>query len=172
MIYSAQGICRIDAICEKTLLGEVRSFYVLHPIDNEKLTISIPVDNKKVLMQRVMGKTEAEEMIASFAQPGADYPEKVNQRHQEYIKVLKNGQREQIAKVANTLLKRKHEAESAGKHFPAQDEKVLKHIQDTLFAELAIALDTTMDDVMDRIYRVIHVTAPISSMNDRNVFVT
>lgn len=46
IIYSGQGICHIDDICAKTYLDVTEAYYVLHPIENCKLTISIPVDKE------------------------------------------------------------------------------------------------------------------------------
>ncbi|MEC1526197.1 CarD family transcriptional regulator, partial [Neobacillus niacini] len=41
VIYSAHGICKINDICNKTVSGITRSYYVLHPMENKHhLTIS------------------------------------------------------------------------------------------------------------------------------------
>ncbi|MDQ6596090.1 CarD family transcriptional regulator [Bacillus salipaludis] len=34
IIYSGHGICRVDDICEKTVSGITRTYYVLHPMEN------------------------------------------------------------------------------------------------------------------------------------------
>ena len=54
IIYSTHGICQIDEVCEKTVLGVSRHYYVLHPLEDAKLTISTPVDNDKVVMMKVV----------------------------------------------------------------------------------------------------------------------
>ncbi|WP_256358056.1 CarD family transcriptional regulator [Bacillus sp. sid0103] len=67
VIYSAHGICKIDDICEKTVSGTTRTYYELHPMDNDRqLTISIPVNTDKVVMLEPLQKAEAQEILESF----------------------------------------------------------------------------------------------------------
>lgn len=57
VIYSAHGICKINDICDKTVAGITKSYYVLHPMDNKHhLTISIPVNNDKVAILDLIQK--------------------------------------------------------------------------------------------------------------------
>ena len=57
IIYSAHGICKIDDICERTVSGVTRSYYVLHPMENyTQLTIRTPVNNDKVVMLSLLKK--------------------------------------------------------------------------------------------------------------------
>lgn len=102
IIYSGQGICHIDNICEKTYLGVSKSYYVLHPIENCKLTISTPVDNDKVIMLELIDRDEAEKIIESFKLPGMDWVEIVSERAKVYQEIIKRGNRREISKVLNT----------------------------------------------------------------------
>jgi CarD family transcriptional regulator len=52
IIYSEHGLCQIDDICEKTFAGVTRTYYILHPLAQENLQISTPIDNNKVVMLR------------------------------------------------------------------------------------------------------------------------
>lgn len=63
IIYSGQGICRIDDICKQRFLGEAKDYYVLHPIASPSLKTSTPVDNDKVLMLELINMDEALEII-------------------------------------------------------------------------------------------------------------
>ncbi len=51
IVYSLHGLCQIDDICDKTIANVTRTYYVLHPLAEKSLTISIPVDNDKVIMK-------------------------------------------------------------------------------------------------------------------------
>ena len=150
IIYSAHGVCVIDDICEKTVLGETKSYYVLHPLEDTKLSISIPVDNKSIVMFDIMHKDEAEEIINSFKNPGADWIDNNNQRFQEYSEVINTGNRKEISKIVNTLMKKKHEIELNGKKMGEQDRRLLASVQNILFNELAISLETTMDVIVEK----------------------
>ena len=151
IIYSGQGICRIDAICEKTYLGVTKDYYVLHPVENKKLEISIPVDNDKVKMLNLMPPEEAEEMIESFKLPGIEWIEVMGTRAQTYSDIVKHGNRRDIAKLANTLMRKKRMTEGCGRRFHEKDKQLLTHIQHILFAELAISLTTTYEEIARRI---------------------
>lgn len=150
IIYSTHGICQIDEICEKTYLDVTRTYYVLHPIENPKLTISTPIDNDAVVMLEMLHSDEAEEILGTFRNPGIDWVEKTTHRPQTYFDIIKTGNRKEIAKIVNTLMRKKHETELNGKKFNEHDRNMLNYIQNILFTELAIALNTTIDVVIEK----------------------
>jgi CarD family transcriptional regulator len=155
IIYSGQGICRIEDICEKTILGETKDYYILHPVAGSSLKISTPVDNKKVLMMEIISLEEAHEIIEAFRLPGLEWIEAASYRVQEYSNIVKSGNRKKISKVANTLIRKKHEAELNGKKIPEQDNRILNNIKNILFLELAIAFETTFEAIDERITSLI-----------------
>jgi len=150
IVYSAHGICEIDDICEKTVLGVTRSYYVLHPIEDNKLSISTPVDNDAVVILDLIHKDEAEEIMESFKHPGANWIENANHRFQEFSEVVNTGNRKDISKIVNTLMRKKQESERNGKKISEQDRKLLTATQKILFKELAIALNTTIEAIFDK----------------------
>jgi CarD family transcriptional regulator len=84
IIYSVHGICCIDDICEKTFMGVTRDYYILHPIQDSKLTISTPVENNKVIMLEIIDRNEAEEIIESFKLTGISWIEISSNRAETY----------------------------------------------------------------------------------------
>lgn len=151
IIYSSHGICRIDNICEKTYLGSTQDYYVLHPIENCNLKISIPVDNNKVIMLGLLNREEAEEIIESFNLPGANWIELHNERNNIYSNIVKSGNRKEIAKIVNILMRKKLE-----KKLNEKDSKFLTGIQNILFSELATSLNTTFEIINENITRLIN----------------
>jgi CarD family transcriptional regulator len=152
IIYSAHGICKIDDICEKTISGNTTLYYVMHPIDNSKqLSISIPVNNDKVIMLDLLQKEEAHEILESFQEPGILWNDKPNLRYSLYNNIVNTGDRKEIAKVVNTLLRKQNEAELHGKKLYEQDRKLLETAQNILFKEMAISLNTTWEDINERV---------------------
>lgn len=150
IIYSAHGVCHIDDICEKTYLGVTKSYYVLHPLQDAKLMISIPVDHHKVNMLELIHRDEAEEMLESFKGPGISWIELNKQRTQVYHEIVKTGNRKEICKVLNTLMRKRNESEQSGKKLNEPDTKLLKFVQNILFSELAVSLDTTFEAVYEK----------------------
>jgi len=155
-IYQENGICRVNDICEKTYGGKTRTYYVLQPIENsQQLTINIPVDNNKKGLSKLIDKAEAEEILQSFYSDGIEWIEKVQERDKAYTKIVNSRDRMEIAKVAKTLLLKKHELESVGKKFYRFDGELLTNIENILFKEMAIALDTSLDDVTTKINSIV-----------------
>lgn len=151
IIYSAHGICRVDDIEEKTFFGTTKEYYSLHPIEDPKLKINAPVDSDKIIMQELLSKKEAEEILESFRQPGVAWIEVDSQRSQTYSDYIKKGNRRDIAKIASTLIREKIKIEASGRKFHEADKRMLTTIQDILFSELAYSLDTTSEAIYEKV---------------------
>jgi CarD family transcriptional regulator len=156
VIYSGHGICRVDDICDKTYSGNTRTYYVLHPLENShQLTISIPIDNQKVNISRLIQSDQAKEILESFHLPGVDWIVNNHNRIQVYNDIVKSGNRIEIAKVVNTLIRKKQQSKLNEKKFGEQDKHLLFTIQNILFNELAISLNTTYDAIFEEVYKII-----------------
>jgi CarD family transcriptional regulator len=156
VIYSTHGICHIDEICEKTYSDITKNYYVLHPVEDSKLTISTPVDNDKVSMLELINKEEAEEILESFKNKGTAWIELSNHRTQIYYETVKTGNRREISRIVNTLMREKHKAEINGKKLFEQDNKLLIFIQNILFRELAVSLSTTFEAINEKAISLIN----------------
>jgi CarD family transcriptional regulator len=71
----------------------------------EGFVISIPVDNENVNMSKLIQRDQAEEILESFKLPGVDWIENNHSRIQAYYEIVRTGNRKDIAKVANTLIR-------------------------------------------------------------------
>lgn len=156
VIYSAHGICHIDDICENTYFGVTKDYYVMHPIENYKLKIITPVDNDKVIMQELLNKDNAKKIIESFKMPGISWIEIDSQRSNIYSSIIRKGNRMGIARIVNTLMRRKTETQKYGRKFAERDDKLLAFVQGILFEELALALNTTREEISKRATRFIN----------------
>ncbi|WP_338471698.1 CarD family transcriptional regulator [Niallia sp. XMNu-256] len=151
IIYSEHGLCEIDDIRDQTFAGVTRKYYILHPLDDANLKISTPVDNDKVVMLRTMDKEEADLLLQTFNGPGIEWIEDSRQRNLKYGKIVQSGDRTEIAQVANTLIRKNLELKSNGKRIYDQDRKLLQTIQTNLFNELALSLETSYEDIEQRV---------------------
>jgi CarD family transcriptional regulator len=156
VIYSGHGICKVDDICDQTYAGNTQTYYVLHPLENSRqLTISIPVDSQKVHMSKLIQSDQAEKILESFHLPGVDWIENNHNRTQVYNDIVKKGDRKEIARVVSTLIRKKQQSEKNDKKFGEQDKRLLFSIQNILFNELAISLNTTYDAILEEVYKII-----------------
>ena len=165
IIYSVHGLCQIDDICEKTYSDVTRNYYVLHPLSQANLTISVPVDNDKVIMLKTMNREQAEEILQSFNKPGIPWVEDVKKRKSQYNNVLKTGHRREIAKIANSLMRKSFEYSLDKKRMYDQDRRLLSTIQDLLFKELANSLDTSFEDIFAQVDGMIQKDLSVSTLN-------
>ena len=150
IIYSTHGVCRIDDISNKTVAGETKSYYTLHPINNtQKLEISIPVDNDSIMMLTLLEADEATVILESFRSPGVEWNPHSNNRNREFLNVVHSGNRHDIAQIINTLTRRQVEALQSNKRLYEQDRKILENAKTILIKELSLALDLS-EEAIDR----------------------
>lgn len=158
IVYSGHGICKVDSISDRTIAGNTKKYYVLHPIDNSsKLTINTPVDNDESVISKLMSKQEAEKILESFKQDGVEWIDRPQLRSKEYNEAINTGDKEKVASVLNTLLRKKHQIELEEKKFYAQDQKLLDSIETILYKEMAIALDTSSGSIQKMVYRYLKI---------------
>ncbi len=151
IMYASHGICEIDDITEKNFSNQSKTYYVMHPLNNNQLVINVPIHSEKINIQDVVNKETAQRIINSFKQPGVEWIEKNNHRIHIYSEAIKKGDRFEIAKIVNTLMFKQHQDDLIGKKYGSQDMKLLTTIQNILFSELAISLETSSDDIYNRV---------------------
>ena len=147
VMYSAHGVSKIDNICEKTYSNVTKTYYELHPLEQTNLMISTPVDNDKVVMLKMMDREEAEDLLQSFQQTGIQWVGNPRELNLQYKKVVKNGDRSEIAKLVNTLMRQDIELRMDKKKLYEQDRRILETTQRILFKELAVSLDTSFEKI-------------------------
>lgn len=140
IIYSAHGLCKIDDICEKTLSKVTRTYYVLQPLEQSNLTINVPVSNESIMKIETMDRAEANVIAQSFKKPGLKWIENARQRMSQYNVILQTGDRQGIAKISNTLMRKQLEYSGMKKRLTDSDLKLLDMIQKIFFKELAMSL--------------------------------
>lgn len=155
IIYSVHGLCRIVDISEMTVSDKTRMYYIMHPIGDDNLVISCPVDSKDVLMLRTMDRKEAEKILRSFALPGVEWIDDYRQRSVKYKEMVSDGDRGKAAKIANTMLLKNTELQTNRKNLYEADRRMLADIQNVLYKELAMTLDTTSEDIENQIDQMI-----------------
>lgn len=147
IIYSAHGLCRIQDISEKNVGGKTRTYYVMNPLEDAQLTISIPKAIGEKNMKSLMEEEEAQTILQSFQNAGIPWVEDARDRNKKYSAIVKTGERDEISRVANTLMRKEDELQKENKKLSEQDRKLLESIQIILFKELAVSLDKSMEEI-------------------------
>lgn len=149
VIYSSHGLCSVEDICEQTFSDITKTYYVLQPLNDSKLTIRTPIDNAKKQLRDVIQKEEAIQILQSFTSPGVEWIEQNTHRMRFHVEIIKTGDRQKQANLLNTLLRKKIEYEANEKKFPNQEEKLLHSLQEIIFSEFSIALDKPSEEIYD-----------------------
>lgn len=156
IIYSIHGLSQIDKICEKTFSDVTRTYYVLHPVGQSNLTISIPVDSDKVVMLQLLSREEAEEILQSFRLPGTSWIEDLKQRNKKNRILVKTGDRKEIALLINSLMRKKIELSMQNMKLYDQDLMLLNTIQNLLFKEIAASLECSVEEIIKKVNNMIN----------------
>ncbi|PWU70351.1 CarD family transcriptional regulator [Gracilibacillus dipsosauri] len=158
IIYSTHGLCKIDDICEKKFRDKERTYYVMHPVKDPNLTISAPVEDNQTNMWTVMNKEEAKEILHSFQFPGVEWIDNARERNKKYTSYVHTGNRQKISNILNTLMKREIKAKENGHKVSDLDHKLLESVQNIMFSELAVSLDTTYEEIASKVNNMIRQT--------------
>ena len=120
--YGTTGVCLISGYCVQKVRGENRKYLVLKPVYSPNSTVYVPLDNEK--------ESDAE-------------------RSEEFGRILENGTRQELAHMVRSLYVHRSEQLSKGKHLRSADEMFFRSGEKLLFEELAAALGTEPDKVLD-----------------------
>lgn len=144
IVHPGQGVCRIEEIT-----AEPAACYQLLPVtQRHSMRISFPVSGEDRL-RPVLSRDEAVRIIDAYPSIEVDsFSAKSSSLEEEHFKAeIKNGTCFDSVRIAKTLRHRIAEVRSRNKKPPVAYERVLKQAVERSLSELAIALDTTVEDV-------------------------
>ena len=151
VVYGSNGVCKVTDIEQVTLRNEELEYYILSPVYNEKMTIKTPVNNQKILMRELMTKAEIVNLLKEISKNETVEIEDSRRRVEEYKAIIKRGNAEELIKVINSIKLEKDEKNSIGKKLNKTDEDIMISASKQLYQEMAIVLDSDVDEVQDYI---------------------
>lgn len=138
IIYN-NNVCRIKEIRNK-------EFYVMNPVDDESLTITLPVDNNSI--KEVMNKKEALNLIDNILDVEVlDIDGKLLEK--EYKKLIKSDDIYDKIKIIKTSYMRNIIRENNGKKLSETDNNYLNKAEKVVYNELAISLNKSFDETKE-----------------------
>jgi CarD family transcriptional regulator len=102
VVYPNHGAGCIAGIEEKTILGEVRRYYVVYLPDTE-LTVSIPADGDDTGLRACASEEDVAEALALLRAGATHMPSNWNHRLKHNREKIKSGEIEQVAEVVRNL---------------------------------------------------------------------
>lgn len=144
IVHPGQGVCKVADIEE----GPEALYKLLPVAERHPMLISFPVASESRL-RPVVTRDEATALIKSYPELEPDtYTDRSNAlEEQHFKKQIKQGSLLDSVRVAKTFRRRIAEVEARNKKPPVAYERILKEAQDRSLLELAVALDSTTEDV-------------------------
>lgn len=147
-----RDVCKVHNIKKNHYQG--KDYYVLHPVDDDSLTIDVPMENKCGLLRSVISKKEAEEFVRKIPEiPIISVQERAIEN--EYKNLMRSNDIVDLIKIIKTSYLRNDSRRENGKRLSEIDENYLKRAEQILYNELSISLGMPFDDVKKYIIKTI-----------------
>lgn len=148
--YGTHGICSVEDITVKSFCGQKLRYYVLKPVNQDRATLYVPMDNEKLIgrMQRLLTAQQILEIIGGMNEEDRLWIDDDTRRRDAYNEILRRGDRVGMACIIKTLFLRQRELAVKRKKLHIADEKILKETERVLYEEFAYVLDLDQDEVL------------------------
>lgn len=143
VVYGIYSVCSITGTTEKEIGGNRLRYYVLKPVFQQNSTVFIPVENRKLTarLHRVLTRPELERLVDSMADQQPIWAENENERRALFQKILSEGDRIGMMRLAKTLYDRQQERLAKGKRLHQSDEHFFREADRLLCDEFAFVLN-------------------------------
>ncbi len=148
VVYN-HDICIINKIKTNEITN--KSSYVMSPVDDKSLIISIPVENEKALLRNIISKKQATDLINKVA---SIMPlDNINEKSldNDYKELLNSQNHENLIKIIKTAYLRNENRLNNKKKISEKDNTYFKLAEKYLYNELAIALSISPEEVKEYI---------------------
>ena len=143
ILYPMHGAGVIEAIEEKEILGETKSYYVMRMPSAVEMKVMLPVTNlKEIGVRELIDKTEAKKVIKSFTCSACKEDSNWNKRYRDNLAKIKSGNIYDVLDVVKNLLVREHE-----KGLSSGERKMFSNAKHILFSELILTEAATADEL-------------------------
>ncbi|MEA4923192.1 MAG: CarD family transcriptional regulator [Eubacteriaceae bacterium] len=145
IVYPMHGAGIIGGIESKTILGEVRDYYVLD-MPYSSIKIMVPTDKcDEIGIRTVVDMSQIEDIMTVLKSPSTPMPGNWNKRHRENMEKLKSGDLAEVAEVVRNL-----SLADSEKSLSTGEKKVLNDAKQILLSEIMLVMEIEQDEA-DRI---------------------
>lgn len=150
IVYPMHGAGTIEAIEEKTVLGEVNNYYILR-MSYDDLKVMFPISGVAAdSIRDVIVPEEADKVIEYFRGYTEETVGNWNKRYRENIVRIKSGNIYEVAQVAkNLMLRDKKKGLSSG------ERKMLINAKQILISELVLSKGKTQYEIESELNGII-----------------
>lgn len=152
--YGINGVCKVVAIEEKNLMEQKKTYLVLKPLNGDKSTYYVPVDNENLLgkMRKLLSEDEINQLIVSMPKEKNLWIDNERERKECYKKIIADGNRSELIGMIKAIHFEKKDREEKGKKLHISDERFLKDAEKILYDEFQYVLKLSECDLMSYIF--------------------
>lgn len=156
IVYGNDGICIVKDISQIDIPGAPcgRIYYLLSPVALKESKIYSPVDNKKVIMRKIISKKDAKKLLKNL-----DTIEEISVADDKtmelkYKEIIASCDLVRLVSLVKTIRRKQNKRVSEGRKITSTDDRYLKRAEEAICNELMLALDKEREEVMDIVNRL------------------
>ena len=151
VMYGSAGICSISDIRDEKFGDEIKKYFILKPIFDDKNTFFVPSFNDALMskLRPIMTKEEALDLINRMPVIEPDRIDNDKIRQESYKEILDGGSRDKIIAVAKALYERREMLAEKDKKLRTSDEILMRNAEMLIENECAYVLGMTRAEVRD-----------------------
>ncbi len=149
VVCGGKGVCLVEDITTLNISGvdKEREYYILKPVYTAGSTVYVPVDTAKESIRPILSREEAKELIRVIPQIPMITITNDKLLEQEYRGCMRSNNCEEWVRILKTIYLRKQKRIEEGRKVTALDAKYFRLAEDSLYGELAVALDVPRENV-------------------------
>lgn len=149
VFYLGVGVCEIEGIEQKTIVGETRDYYRLHSMDEQNRTVLfLPVTAAEKKLRPLLDSDRVDLLLKEANRTPLPWNENDRERQAQFRQILKNGDQLELLRLIIALHQKREEKQNMGKRLWATEEGILKEGEHQLHLELSCTLKIALEEVV------------------------
>ena len=150
VVYGNLGVCRVNDLVTRQFEGldAAHPYYVLEPV-YQGGTLYAPADNPKIALRPVISTEEANRLIDAIptTESKAFHSRSAQELAAHYEQALQSHDCKDLIELTMSIYNKKTALARQNKKFGRVDEHFMRQAEDSLYGELAVALDIPREEV-------------------------
>lgn len=151
VMYRNIGVCKVTGIVEREIIDSVGEYYTLKPVHDERSTIFVNVDNKRVMMRYLLSADEVKNIVDGLDEIEEYSCDNDRERDAHLKELINSGDTKSWVQAIKGLYRRKIDRQKKGKDLSQQEERLFRTAEKLFFSEISCTLGIPMEQVGDYI---------------------
>jgi CarD family transcriptional regulator len=147
VVYSNNGICRVEDTVTMSMLDGKKEYYTLIPINEPTAKIYLPLDYQGQRVRLAMNEEQARELCGKIGELEEISVVNEKERERVYKEAIASNDPYILAGVLKTISGRKNARELQGKKSTSIDDRYIKIVENQLYGELSHALQVNKEEL-------------------------